>query len=303
MIQLITILLALIFGYCCKRLPLSYSLLEAILTWCMIFILFLMGYLTGASTNHLLALLYTVGKTVLSFSVLLLLFNSFALGLFSYACHRIKPMEKSPRGLGRDDFKALLASGKYVLLVLLGIILGYWLQWHFTFLNLLIDILLLVILFIIGFQLRQQALPLRVILFHKIGLMVAIIVTLSSLLAGGITAVCLHLTVKQGMILSSGFGWYSLSGILTGQVLSHQFGTIAFFIDFIREFIAIALISLIGRRASLVPIGYSGATALDFTLPMIKMSIGESAVPIAMTSGFVLTLLVPLLILAIAHIS
>lgn len=44
-------------------------------------------------------------------------------------------------------------------------------------------------------------------------------------------------------------------------------------------------------------IGYGGATALDFTLPVIQKSGGIQVVPVAIVSGFILSLLGPILIL------
>ncbi|MGF1794293.1 LysO family transporter, partial [Photobacterium profundum] len=42
-------------------------------------------------------------------------------------------------------------------------------------------------------------------------------------------------------------------------------------------------------------IGYAGATAMDFTLPVIQNCGGIKCVPIAIVSGFILSLLVPVL--------
>ena len=42
---------------------------------------------------------------------------------------------------------------------------------------------------------------------------------------------------------------------------------------------------------------YGGATALDFTLPVIQKSGGIQVVPVAIVSGFILSLLGPILIL------
>ena len=51
------------------------------------------------------------------------------------------------------------------------------------------------------------------------------------------------------------------------------------------------------RRHPSAAIGYGGATALDFTLPVIQKSGGITVVPVAIVSGFILSLLGPILIL------
>jgi uncharacterized membrane protein YbjE (DUF340 family) len=42
-------------------------------------------------------------------------------------------------------------------------------------------------------------------------------------------------------------------------------------------------------------IGYGGATAMDFTLPVIRSSGGLPCVPVAIASGFLLSFLSPVL--------
>ena len=59
----------------------------------------------------------------------------------------------------------------------------------------------------------------------------------------------------------------------------------------------IAWFALLGGIA-VAAIGYGGATALDFTLPVIQKSGGIQVVPVAIVSGFIMSLLGPILILA-----
>ena len=42
-------------------------------------------------------------------------------------------------------------------------------------------------------------------------------------------------------------------------------------------------------------IGYGGATAMDFTLPIIRSSGGLACVPVAIASGFILSFISPVL--------
>ena len=43
-------------------------------------------------------------------------------------------------------------------------------------------------------------------------------------------------------------------------------------------------------------VGFSGATAMDFTLPMLGKFHGADIVPICISSGLIMSLLVPILI-------
>ncbi|MGL5093000.1 MAG: lysine exporter LysO family protein, partial [Aeromonas sobria] len=101
----------------------------------------------------------------------------------------------------------------------------------------------------------------------------------------------------HGLALSSSFGWYSLSGILVADKLGPVLGSAAFINDLGRELIAILIIPVLMRRHPSAAIGYGGATALDFTLPVIQKSGGIQVVPVAIVSGFILSLLGPILIL------
>ena len=56
------------------------------------------------------------------------------------------------------------------------------------------------------------------------------------------------------------------------------------------------MIPVLSRLGSHCTVGVSGATAMDFTLPMLGKFHGAGIIPTAIASGFVLSLLVPVLI-------
>ena len=99
------------------------------------------------------------------------------------------------------------------------------------------------------------------------------------------------------MAMASGFGWYSLAGILMGDAFGPVYGGASFMIELLRELVALVLIPLAIRTKPCTAIGYAGATAMDFTLPVIQTTGGVRCVPIAIVSGFILSLLVPVLML------
>ncbi len=156
--------------------------------------------------------------------------------------------------------------------------------------------ILMVILLLIGMQMRASNISFRQILLSPRGLAIAALILLSSLAAGALTALCFNFPIHHGLALASGLGWYSLSGALISQELGPLMGSIAFLADLSRELIAIILIPLIMPRAPATAIGYGGATAMDFTLPIIQKSGGSSTVPIAIVSGFLLSMAGPILI-------
>jgi uncharacterized membrane protein YbjE (DUF340 family) len=62
-------------------------------------------------------------------------------------------------------------------------------------------------------------------------MIVAVVVTASSLAGGVINAFILDLPLKTGLAMASGFGWYSLSGILMTESFGPVIGSAAFFND------------------------------------------------------------------------
>ncbi|SDN63911.1 Uncharacterized membrane protein YbjE, DUF340 family [Halomonas shengliensis] len=153
------------------------------------------------------------------------------------------------------------------------------------------------LLALIGCQLRNSGMPLRQILLNRHGLAIATTLAATSLVGGLIAAPFLELRWNEGLAMAAGFGWYSLSGILVGDALGPALGAVAFFNDLTRELVAFVLIPLVIRRHAALAIGYGGATSMDFTLPVIQQHGGVGCVPVAVVSGFLLSLLSPPLIL------
>ena len=153
------------------------------------------------------------------------------------------------------------------------------------------------LLALIGCQLRNSGMPLRQILLNRYGLAIALVLAATSLAGGLLAAPLLGLRASEGLALAAGFGWYSLSGILVGDALGPAMGGVAFFNDLARELLAFVLIPLVIRRHAALAIGYGGATSMDFTLPVIQQHGGVTCVPVAVVSGFILSLLSPPLLL------
>ena len=155
----------------------------------------------------------------------------------------------------------------------------------------------LAVIFKVAGQMRNSGMRLRQILLNPWGMKIAATVILSSWLGSLLAAQLLGMPFAHGLAMSSSFGWYSLSGILVADKLGPVLGSAAFINDLGRELIAILIIPILMRRHPSAAIGYGGATALDFTLPVIQKSGGIQVVPVAIVSGFILSLLGPILIL------
>ncbi|WP_038172663.1 lysine exporter LysO family protein [Vibrio pacinii] len=190
-----------------------------------------------------------------------------------------------------------LESAKLIIVVGGGLTIGLMLPFDLSWVDTASEWILFLLLFFIGIQLRNSGLTLRQILLNKHGMVIALVIIASSMIGGVISATILQIDVFQGLAMASGFGWYSLAGILMGDAFGPVYGGASFMIELLRELIALVLIPLFIRNKPCTSIGYAGATAMDFTLPVIQTTGGVRCVPIAIVSGFILSLLVPVLML------
>ncbi|MFO8142825.1 MAG: LysO family transporter [Marinobacter sp.] len=256
------------------------------------FILALLGLGLG-QMNGLLDQLGSMAAQVFGLVMVLLVANLAGLWLF----HRWQPMTiDSDHAEGRPSYRRLFLAGlKPLLAVLAGVLLGYFLWPQLPMVDEVATWALMLLLFLIGLQLRNAGLSLRKLLMNRQGLGIALALVLSSLLAGVVLIPWLDVPWHQALALTSGFGWYSLSGIVIGDALGPAWGGVAFLNDVLREIIALALIPLVIGAKPAMAIGYGGATAMDFTLPVIRSSGGLACVPVAIASGFLLSFLSPVL--------
>ena len=289
---LLIILLPLIAGYLIPlHRPSALKLIARLLSWIVYVILFFMGislaFLDNLASN-LLSILHYAAVSV----VIILLCNIAALMWLEQKMpwqnhHR---QEKLPSRLAMA-LESLQLCG----VVLIGFLIGLsglpFLQ-HATE---ACEYTLIFLLFLIGIQLRNNGMTLRQIVLNRRGMMVAVVVMVSSLLGGIINAFILDLPLKTGLAMASGFGWYSLSGILLTESYGPVIGSAAFFNDLARELLAIMLIPGLVRRSRSTALGLCGATSMDFTLPVLQRSGGVEIVPAAIVHGFILSLMVPIL--------
>lgn len=209
-----------------------------------------------------------------------------------------KHVTKTIAGEGQSLSKwhLILESLQLILVIAAGFIVGLFVSSELIDIDAISEGALVLLLLFIGCQLRNSGMKLREILLNSWGIKIAVVMMLSSWLGGVTAALLLGIPVANGLALASGFGWYSLSGILITDGLSPVFGGAAFIIDLGRELVAILIIPTLIRLYPSTAIGYAGATAMDFTLPMIQKSGGNGYVPLAIVSGFILSLASPLFI-------
>ena len=255
-------------------------------------ILALMG-LSLAALDNLGSNLQTILLYTITFFVCLSVCNLMALP----AIDKLLPLKTDSSKKKLPLSSMAMESAKLILVVGSGLIAGLVLPIGLDWVDTASEWILFVLLFFIGIQLRNSGLTLRQILLNKHGMVIAITIIVTSMLGGVIAAYILDIPLFKALAMSSGFGWYSLAGILMGDAFGPVYGGASFMLELLRELVALVLIPVLIRSYPCTSIGYAGATAMDFTLPVIQTTGGVRCVPIAIVSGFILSLLVPILML------
>ncbi|MBN2364493.1 lysine exporter LysO family protein [candidate division WOR-3 bacterium] len=121
----------------------------------------------------------------------------------------------------------------------------------------------------------------------------------------GVTAVSLILkdiTLKESLAVGAGFGYYSLSSVFISRISGETLGVVALISNVSREIITLLTAPLLVKFfGKIAPIASGGATAMDTTLPVITKFSGKDYAIIAVFSGIVLTVLVPLIVTIILN--
>lgn len=288
------ILLCLLAGYLIGRRlakPLIGALVKAItpVVWV---ILFVIGMESGEAFSS-----FASGISILKQSAI------YAFTISAVVFVLIMPFNRKaqPTGDESSGWQALWYPVKECLIAFSLVLLGaffYRLHWHEHGLGQLVFTIsywLYVLLFLIGLDLAQVAIN-RSWLAPRV-LLIPALVMLGSMLAGVLLSWITGEQLMVALALSSGFGWFSLSGALAGQHLGEAYASVALLNDLMRELIGLSVVFILGRGYANSSIGVCGATAMDTTLPFVRKACNYEYVPTAIISGLILTVAAPFFML------
>ena len=102
-------------------------------------------------------------------------------------------------------------------------------------------------------------------------LLVPVFSVAGSLLGGAVYALLSPLSLREGLAISAGFGWYTLApGILSGAGYEIA-GAIAFLHNVLREILGIILLPLAAQRIGCIEaVTISGTAGMDVCLPIVE---------------------------------
>ncbi len=128
-------------------------------------------------------------------------------------------------------------------------------------------------------------------------LLIPVGVILGSLAGGACAALLLSADVREGMAITAGLGWYSLSGILITEAGNPVAGATSFLSNVFREMMTFLSVPFLARYlGDYTAIAPAGATAMDTTLGVIRSNTDEKCAVLAFISGSICTLVVPVLV-------
>lgn len=131
-------------------------------------------------------------------------------------------------------------------------------------------------------------------------LLVPLGVAAGSLVGGAIAGLLLGMSLRDGLAVAAGMGYYSLSSILITQLADASLGSVALLANLVRELTTLLLAPLCARLGG--PLGVlaaGGAASMDTCLPMVTRYTGERCGILAVFSGMCLSMMVPMLITAL----
>ncbi|MEJ2771970.1 MULTISPECIES: lysine exporter LysO family protein [unclassified Stygiolobus] len=218
----------------------------------------------------------------------LLILITYVIGLFFIDKVHLYPMKVNLR-----------MQIKYVIPLVLGLILGLGIRFELPF-TFIIDYELYFLAVIIGIEIGRS---------FNIGLLkrttaLAILAVTVDVVGAIILSVIFSplIPLKASLMITLGSGWYSYTGPFVAKYFGPALGVVGFLSNFLREQLAFILLPIL-LRVKATPIGaiaIGGATSMDVTLPLyVDLLGGEYAVG-AMISGFILTLLIPIILPTIA---
>jgi uncharacterized membrane protein YbjE (DUF340 family) len=167
----------------------------------------------------------------------------------------------------------------------------------------LLDIALMLLLFVMGAAFamdKNSSSKIRRIGFRI--LIVPLAIALGTILSGVVSALILGINVFATAAVTAGYGWYTLTGPLVGQIFGAKWGALGFAANFLRELLTILTIPLMVKVDKYAPTASGGATAMDTTLSIIVRYCGSDALITAFSSGFILSMIAPFTIVAIASL-
>lgn len=194
----------------------------------------------------------------------------------------------------------MLLSLKILLFFIAGMLLGVFGRFEpLPFETDLSKYALYVLMFLVGISIGTDTESLQLIRRQGYRLLFVPLATILGTFTGVLIVMFFieSISLREGLAVGAGFGYYSLSSIILSEIHSDALGTVALLANVIRELTTLLLAPLmVIIFGKLGPVAAAGATSMDTSLPIITTTSGKDFAMIALVHGIILTILVPMLV-------
>ena len=266
----------------------------------LLFLLFSMGIKIGAS-EEIIKNLNIIGLKALLIAVFTIMGSICLLWIFSSKNVFKNILIKSENKIKvKDDSDKIRLDYLIILPTITGAITGYLFipVNYLSVIDTFTSYALYLLLFGVGMELGLNKELFEQVKNYSLKIfLIPVLIAGGSILGAVIAGLILGLSTNLSAAIGSGFGWYSLSGIIITNLGFPEIGSLAFLSNVFRELMTIIslpfIVKYFGKLTGIAP---GGATTMDVTLPVIKETAGEETVIPAFFSGAVLSILVPILV-------
>ena len=128
-------------------------------------------------------------------------------------------------------------------------------------------------------------------------ILVPVFSVLGTLLAGVIYAAVSPMTLREGLAISAGFGWYTLAPSVISGAGHAVAGAVSFLHNVLRETLGIILLPLAASKIGCIEaVTLPGTCAMDVCLPIVERSCSAETLPYSFTTGMAACLFSALLV-------
>ena len=186
-----------------------------------------------------------------------------------------------------------------IISVIVGILLGYFIipEAYIPLSEDLLVIGLSIILFFVGIELGMEGTVITN--FKKVGIRIIIfpiVIIIGTLVGVAVSSLFLSITLKESLMVGSGFGWYTMAPIMI-STYSDEVSAISFMHNVIREVLGLILVPIIAKKIGYIEsASLPGAGVMDMCLPVVEKSTSPNTAVYAFTIGVVLSIGVPILV-------
>ncbi len=169
---------------------------------------------------------------------------------------------------------------------------------HVELLGIISEYALYILMFSVGMSIgTNKEIFSKLRSFGKIVLIIPAAITAASVLSGFLCAFLTGVSVRDSVCITSGLGWYSLTGVMLTDLSGATIGTMAFLSNLLREMISFFSIPLIAKHLNYYcAIAPAAATSEDTTLPMMIKYTSEEMTVVSVINGVLCSAAVPVLV-------